>query len=183
MIPTTWCCRNSYWKLWKVSESWRFVFELVIWPKEVTLVSRTQPSGPLCLWQCFIILSPRGCLLIGQTNLNSAPGFVLSPNWTPWSHMWRDLLTFLAPWSWSGVLPCALVLDVKWWPVTQSSTKNLDPGLLRISLILFRSTRRNDFLFLDLVSKQEIKKEILSPVTKNGISIQISLWKKSYIPF
>ena len=31
----------------------RFVFELVIWPKEVTLVSRTQPSGPLCLWQCF----------------------------------------------------------------------------------------------------------------------------------
>ena len=28
--------------------------ELVIWPKEVTLVSRTQPSGPLCLWQCFI---------------------------------------------------------------------------------------------------------------------------------
>ena len=26
----------------------------MIWPKEVTLVSRTQPSGPLCLWQCFI---------------------------------------------------------------------------------------------------------------------------------
>ena len=33
----------------------RFVFELVIWPKEVTLVSRTQPSGPLCLWQCFFL--------------------------------------------------------------------------------------------------------------------------------
>ena len=30
----------------------RFVFELVIWPKEVILVSRTQPSGPLCLWHC-----------------------------------------------------------------------------------------------------------------------------------
>ena len=30
----------------------KFVQELVIWPKEVTLVSRTQPSGPLCLWQC-----------------------------------------------------------------------------------------------------------------------------------
>ena len=28
-----------------------FVQELVIWPTEVTLVSRTQPSGPLCLWQ------------------------------------------------------------------------------------------------------------------------------------
>ena len=35
-------------------EIWsRFVWELVIWPKEVTLVTRTQPSGPLCLWQCF----------------------------------------------------------------------------------------------------------------------------------
>ena len=32
----------------------RFVFELVIWPKEVTLVRWTQPSGPLCLWQCFL---------------------------------------------------------------------------------------------------------------------------------
>ena len=31
----------------------RFVFELVIWPQEVTLVRWTQPSGPLCLWQCF----------------------------------------------------------------------------------------------------------------------------------
>ena len=28
---------------------------LVIWPEQVTLVSRTQPSGPLCLWQCFQI--------------------------------------------------------------------------------------------------------------------------------
>ena len=31
----------------------RFVLEFVMWPKEVTFVSRTQPSGPLCLWQCF----------------------------------------------------------------------------------------------------------------------------------
>ena len=30
----------------------RFFWELVKWPKEVTLVTRTQPSGPLCLWQC-----------------------------------------------------------------------------------------------------------------------------------
>ena len=29
-----------------------FVFELVIWPQEVTLARWTQPSGPLCLWQC-----------------------------------------------------------------------------------------------------------------------------------
>ena len=35
-------------------EMWsRFVFELVIWLKEVTLERWTQPSGPLCLWQCF----------------------------------------------------------------------------------------------------------------------------------
>ena len=27
----------------------------MIRPKEVTLVSRTQPSGPLCLWQCFYL--------------------------------------------------------------------------------------------------------------------------------
>ena len=25
-------------------------------PKEVTLVTRTQHSGPLCLWQCFLML-------------------------------------------------------------------------------------------------------------------------------
>ena len=31
----------------------RFVWELLIWPKEVTLVTRTQPLGPLCLWQFF----------------------------------------------------------------------------------------------------------------------------------
>ena len=27
-------------------------------PKEVTLVSRTQPSGPLCLWQCLDLIPP-----------------------------------------------------------------------------------------------------------------------------
>ena len=40
--------RDSEDEIWS-----RFVFELVLWPQEVTLVSRTQPSGPLCLWQCF----------------------------------------------------------------------------------------------------------------------------------
>ena len=36
-------------------EIWsKFVWELVIWPKEVSLVTRTQHSGPLCLWQCFV---------------------------------------------------------------------------------------------------------------------------------
>ena len=37
-------------------EKWsRFVFELVIWPQEVTLARWTQPSGLLCLWQYFLI--------------------------------------------------------------------------------------------------------------------------------
>ena len=31
----------------------RFVFELVIWPKQVTLVSWTPPLDPWFLWQCF----------------------------------------------------------------------------------------------------------------------------------
>ena len=35
-------------------EMWsRLMFELLIWPQEVTLARWTQPSGPLCLWQCF----------------------------------------------------------------------------------------------------------------------------------
>ena len=52
-----WWCLVEILKLMQGRDSedvWsRFVFELVIWPKEVTLVSRTQLSGPLCLWQCF----------------------------------------------------------------------------------------------------------------------------------
>ena len=42
-------------------EMWsRFVFELVIWLQEVTLARWTQPSDPLCLWQCFfhVTVSP-----------------------------------------------------------------------------------------------------------------------------
>ena len=41
-------------------EIWlRSLLELVSWPKEVTLVNRTQPSGPFCLWQClyFVFVS------------------------------------------------------------------------------------------------------------------------------
>ena len=37
-------------------EIWsRVLFELLSWPKEVTLVNRTQPLGPLCLLQCLNI--------------------------------------------------------------------------------------------------------------------------------
>ena len=50
-----------YWRCWCLAEKlirfWRwiwsrFMFELVIWPQVVTLIRWTQPSGPLCLWQC-----------------------------------------------------------------------------------------------------------------------------------
>ena len=30
----------------------------MIWPKEVTLVSRSEPSGPLCFWQSFKLFLP-----------------------------------------------------------------------------------------------------------------------------
>ena len=47
-------CQYSEDKIWS-----NFVFELVIWLKQVTLVNRTQPSGPFCLWQClyFVFVS------------------------------------------------------------------------------------------------------------------------------
>ena len=41
----------------------RFVFELVIWPQEVTLERYIQPSGPLCLWQCFNVVPIPGSFL------------------------------------------------------------------------------------------------------------------------
>ena len=44
IMLTTVCCRFGSWGLFIKSN---------IWPKEVNLTSRTQPSGPLCLWQCF----------------------------------------------------------------------------------------------------------------------------------
>ena len=31
----------------------RFVFDILLWPKQVTLMCWTQPLGPLCLWQYF----------------------------------------------------------------------------------------------------------------------------------
>ena len=41
------------------SRLWRWnlikICEIVTWPQEVTLLRWTQPSGPLCLWQCFDI--------------------------------------------------------------------------------------------------------------------------------
>ena len=42
----------KYWRIEAGNRS-RFVYELM-WPKEVILVSRSQPSGPLSLWQCYI---------------------------------------------------------------------------------------------------------------------------------
>ena len=60
---------------WDFEVVWsRFVFELVIWPKEVTLVRWTQPSGPLCLWQClhtFLFYLSNLWHLITWTNLVS----------------------------------------------------------------------------------------------------------------
>ena len=62
------------------------MFELVIRPKQVTLVRFTQLSGPLCLWQClvlrialtrsatYLIMSEKLCLKWNdfQENVNTA---------------------------------------------------------------------------------------------------------------
>ena len=65
----------KFWSLFNrdsENEIWsRFVFELVIW---------AQPSGPLCLWQCFDIE-----LKSAQTIL--ATGLYISPNCLPF---WAD---------------------------------------------------------------------------------------------
>ena len=48
---------NSLVQIWKVNfgHKVKFLFGLIR-PKEVNLVSRTQPSGPLCLWQCLMYM-------------------------------------------------------------------------------------------------------------------------------
>ena len=75
----------------------RFVFHLVAWPYQVTLVSRTQSSGPLCLWQCFLKQSwsswlpprfiPRMTLPVPLlTALRESPMHSEPPStWTGWS--------------------------------------------------------------------------------------------------
>ena len=45
ILLTTVCCRFG---------SWGLFIKPNIWPIEVTKARRTQPSGPLCLWQCLI---------------------------------------------------------------------------------------------------------------------------------
>ena len=57
MLIFGWCFEVAAWsRLWRLNLI-KISWELVIWPKEVTLVSRTQPSGPLCLWQCLYNIS------------------------------------------------------------------------------------------------------------------------------
>ena len=56
-------------------EMWsRFMFELLIWPQEVTLARWTQPWGPLCLLQYFS-LSFINCLLPGHFQILGRDGW------------------------------------------------------------------------------------------------------------
>ena len=66
--------RDSEDKMWS-----RFV----IWPQEVTLARWTQPSGLLCLWQCFTI------------SLNGV--IVLKSTYRRWSKPWYRFLCPLKP--------------------------------------------------------------------------------------
>ena len=56
----------------------------MIWPKEVTLVTRTQPSGPLCLWQCF----------------SSASIDIWQKTWVIWENgsVWSNFLDRFSAW-------------------------------------------------------------------------------------
>jgi len=76
----------------------RFVFELVIWPKEVTLVSRTQPSGPLCLWQCLIL-----CISI-RNNWHYV--FDLTDETLSWREMLSECICYVA------FEPVSLIFDL-----------------------------------------------------------------------
>ena len=62
----------------------RFVFELVIWPQEVTLATWTQPSGPLFLWQCLISKldwSPLWALSLKETEMKAWKRLLECPLW------------------------------------------------------------------------------------------------------
>ena len=63
----------------------------MIWPKEITLVSRTQPSGPLCFWQCF------NSSLLCITNTVCEETFCIRPVVAPFS----DLVNFCHFGHWS----------------------------------------------------------------------------------
>ena len=63
-------------------EMWsRFMYELLIWLQEVTLARWTQPSGPLCLWQCFNTLEPLWKSALHHTQI--------SPTSENESYIWR----------------------------------------------------------------------------------------------
>ena len=65
-------CDPGMWR-WQIGElqvaggSWDLFIKPNIWPKEVPLASRTQPSGPLCLWQCFYNHCIYRCIVINTT--------------------------------------------------------------------------------------------------------------------
>ena len=109
---------------------WRCLIKICVWTcdmtQEVTLVSRTQPSGPLCLWQCFYLSSDAqlslwwnqlcGHLIKQSRSLseNRAPGWETSP---PSNH---DLVIVLEHKT-AGFLTTVSLLkemirkESKWW--------------------------------------------------------------------
>ena len=115
-------------------EMWsRFMFELLIWPQEVTLARWTQPSGPLCLWQCLDIKLVR----LTKRQKTKWPKFIShektlycchiicggwlksgSPNW----HAWRDHFQQQVGWTtWLGLTLCKKKEVKRWlaWYVAQ----------------------------------------------------------------
>ena len=92
-----------------------------VWPQEVTLVRWTQPSGPLCLWQCF----PFALWLCTSQSTFRQKTFVLPWNYSE-THVVSNLsislalLGIIAPWKESKVVP---LLHVCVPVVTQTNFK------------------------------------------------------------
>ena len=88
----------------------RFVFDIVIWPQEVTLVRWTQLSGPLCLWQCLILSIVNRCYRhspVTKAHLTLQP----------------DLWTLRSVLKWSFTSLLLLLIsgreDLGWRPITR----------------------------------------------------------------
>ena len=103
-------CRDSEDKIWS-----RFLFELLIW---------TQPSGPLCLWQCLLLFS--ACLAFKQIKAGTLSSLLLlnsktilfsffnlqSNNWH-WIMQWNiiiSLYTLWTLWDWRNIFTCFVIL-------------------------------------------------------------------------
>ena len=116
-----WCnpgCEDDNWKLVEavtVADVDAYVFEPVIWPQEVTLIRWTQPSGQLCLWQCFkptgnvdnrhwitdLFMTLSFCWLLFKSVLHQLKGYTVKErmhfHFLNLNHLWKLFWLCLIP--------------------------------------------------------------------------------------